>query len=868
VGRHRGHGGSVHLQQCQRLVALLTDTQLILPLILSVSDLDQTAIWARRFRSVITRAGNVVFLLIGATCSSPLEAPGPVASIRVSPSSSVLHARGNTIQLLAELRDASGRILPKGVSWETSNALAAVVDSNGLVTAVGDGTAEIVARHRDLEASGSIEVARRAAELVKLNDDQVGRVDAMLARSIRIIVRDSGGYAMAGSVVHFSVSAGAGILDDTVVNTDSTGTASVRWRLGSIRGSDHRVMAKVDDLIVEFQATAKDVEVFGFSTASLVMGEIALIRGQDLVSASGNHRVLMDGVSAAIVSARGDSVLFRVPNDCRATRQMQVRVISDGLSSASVGVDVVPKSFLELSVGAESVFNPDSVLCLQFRPETENSQFIIGVQDVGDARAELTNLRLRSDVWPFVPSLQYPDAKQEPARGRALNDLRLQRHWVAEQRLRSSRQRNHGSYSKRYPPQSSLRASVETRAEPGDVVGDLRVWDLSPACQGFESVGAEVRTSIDGLLVLEDTSDIGEGLTPDDYAVLASLFEAHIQALMATWIGSVSDIDGNDQVVVLVTSRVANVDPDLLGFVTDCDFLDRSNAPSSNQGEIIFIRAPSENLSADELLRLLPPLLAHEMSHVVQIGTRLGRGHEFLSDWEAEGQAVLMEELLGHSVSGRESRQNYGRVIASSSNGTEVADWYSTAFDGLAAFFGAPVVYGERLLAAPGECSWLALGVGSNCDARAAIYGASWSFHRWLLDHHGLTFDGGASALLKALVAGDATGLANVERVTGHSRDSLLTRWSASLAVDGMFDETINSLAFSSWDLNDVFDGDGLKPRVRPFGPYSDAFKLGPGGVAYWNVLGVARPNVALRISSSDGAPLPSTVRVWIVRVH
>ena len=82
------------------------------------------------------------------TCGGP-DHSHDLASVDVHASGSgppVISAIGGTLQLVADLKDAAGRSLTGlTISWSSSNAGIATVDANGLVTAVANGTATIVA---------------------------------------------------------------------------------------------------------------------------------------------------------------------------------------------------------------------------------------------------------------------------------------------------------------------------------------------------------------------------------------------------------------------------------------------------------------------------------------------------------------------------------------------------------------------------------------------------------------------------------------------------------------------------------------------------------------------------------------------------
>ncbi len=77
----------------------------------------------------------------------PAPPPAPVATtVTVSPGSATLTALGETARFTAEVRDQNGQVMAgAAVAWASSNASVASVDASGLVTAVGNGTATIMA---------------------------------------------------------------------------------------------------------------------------------------------------------------------------------------------------------------------------------------------------------------------------------------------------------------------------------------------------------------------------------------------------------------------------------------------------------------------------------------------------------------------------------------------------------------------------------------------------------------------------------------------------------------------------------------------------------------------------------------------------
>lgn len=121
-----------------------------------------------------------------------------VASVDVSPNGVTIDV-GGTVDLTATPRNSSGAPLSDPVTWASSNAAVATVDSNGLVTGVGAGTCNITATDGAVVGTAAITVqvatlTRQlwwAADTLALTDgqavspwaDQVGGVTASQSSS-------------------------------------------------------------------------------------------------------------------------------------------------------------------------------------------------------------------------------------------------------------------------------------------------------------------------------------------------------------------------------------------------------------------------------------------------------------------------------------------------------------------------------------------------------------------------------------------------------------------------------------------------------------------------------------------------------------
>lgn len=95
-----------------------------------------------------------------------VQAPAP-ATVTVAPEVVALVALGDTARLMAEVRDQLGRMMEgEPVAWASSDDRVASVDSTGLVTAAGNGTATIAATAGSASGTASVRVMQSASSVV------------------------------------------------------------------------------------------------------------------------------------------------------------------------------------------------------------------------------------------------------------------------------------------------------------------------------------------------------------------------------------------------------------------------------------------------------------------------------------------------------------------------------------------------------------------------------------------------------------------------------------------------------------------------------------------------------------------------------
>ena len=92
--------------------------------------------------------------------------PPPVASVVVTPGATTLLSLGETVQLTASARDASGNAVSgKSFTWTSSDQAIATVSGTGLVTAVTNGSVTITATADGFNGTATVLVDQVGAQL-------------------------------------------------------------------------------------------------------------------------------------------------------------------------------------------------------------------------------------------------------------------------------------------------------------------------------------------------------------------------------------------------------------------------------------------------------------------------------------------------------------------------------------------------------------------------------------------------------------------------------------------------------------------------------------------------------------------------------
>ena len=165
---------------------------------------------------------------------SPPTEPGRPTSISISPSVLRFEALGDTVRLVAEVRDRNGQVVRSArVTWESGDPTVATVDATGLATAVGNGTVSIAAAAEGASGTAAVTVDQVVAAL-EVSPSSVGLA---LEDSLRLRVEaaDANGHPVTDpDLVWRSTDASIATVDATgLVIGVGIGMATIRATSGA-----------------------------------------------------------------------------------------------------------------------------------------------------------------------------------------------------------------------------------------------------------------------------------------------------------------------------------------------------------------------------------------------------------------------------------------------------------------------------------------------------------------------------------------------------------------------------------------------------------------------------------------------------------
>lgn len=247
-----------------------------------------TVTWTSDDEAVVTVAADGSIIAVGNGTSVVRAATGSIegsASVIVSQEATsltldrqavTLADPGDTVALAAQALDALGaEVDPGSISWASSDSSVVTVDGAGVVTAVAEGEADVIASVGSLSTASMVRVAPEL-RVVPVGS---GPIDAEVATTVALSARveSLAGAGWQGGEVLWSAGAGSGAIVSTqVVESDAAGYVAAVWELGTTAGTQ-RAFAQIDSrgqtVVVEFLASAQPAVAI---TASMVADTVLL----------------------------------------------------------------------------------------------------------------------------------------------------------------------------------------------------------------------------------------------------------------------------------------------------------------------------------------------------------------------------------------------------------------------------------------------------------------------------------------------------------------------------------------------------------------------------------------------------------------
>ena len=651
-------------------------------------------------------------------------------------------------------------------------------------------------------------------------------------------------------------------------------------------------------------------EISGTSPDPMIEGQIATISGRNFSSTTTSNTVLLDSVEITVSAATPTSLTITVPSGCGPVRisELEVKVFSftSGPVNASVSPDPTQTiQTVSLAVGEQAIYH-ETNYCFNLGSSPDSAQYLLGVQSVGTSGNTVRGVTVQgiaaaSAASPArsaaaAPSLQLdvPEAFLSQEFDDPFSQMNL--HYrtghtaLMEDLLESVREpfvfRGTTPMAQRTP----ARVVVDGTENVGDQK-EFRVRRLGRDCSdiGTGLVTAELRAKTASSMWWVDVDNPVGGFSTEQFEELGLFFDDFIYATEVAEYGPSTDMDDNDRIVIVMTKQINSDNTEgsqTIGFVNPCDFIGRGDPPdlvhTSNAGEFFYAIAPDpdsvfgEAVDPESYLAFLPLVIAHEFTHIIQFGRRVvsTTAQELMDNFISEGQATLSEEIVGHAVLGNSSGQNLDVRVALDMDSLQVHPWYLNPWVDLVYYFGWPSDReAPRIEGAPQECTWIARNDSHPCGGRPLWYGVTWSFLRWLSDQYGDAL-GGEAAFQTAIIDGDRAGFDNLSDVLAGEGEleDLLAQWAATLYMDDR-PGAVDPLTMSSWDLFSVertlLETAWLHPTSYGFVNFAEDVTIRDPSTAYFLVGGSGSPqSYTLRVSSSAGGDMSSTLQVWLVRTQ
>ena len=649
----------------------------------------------------------------GATEPAPPPNRAPVASGSI-PALTVAAGDTATVNVAGNFADPDGDAL--SFTATSSNPAAATVTVTGsvvTVTAVARGEADITVTARDpgglsTQATFGVTVPNRAPVVTDSIQSGTLGVDETASWSGPDLFRDLDGDSLTyeaqssnPEVVSSSVTG-----DVLLVQGLSPGTATVTFSAFDPDELRARIVFDV--------AVLGPVAISGTVPVVLLEGKAATVFGSGFSPIASENHVYVGELPARVTAVTGTALSIEVPlADCLPPRRAELRVDVRLRSDARI-VGVTPQSEEDLALEPGWYRNTRAGNgCLHLPGNALGGEYLIGVVSVSEDPASLTGFSLTGTpgdatvVGAARPRVVVGADLGTGQRTRAVTDSEGPPRVVTSQSVTAARteawlpadtlqmrwKRAHGDIMARNEA-LIRRLGRANRSALAYARRELQVGDTIPlyadsnrTCSESGQVRAVVRRVGNHFVWLDDLDNPGETFTDAELIAFDEFYASYATRVHEDYFGPLSDMDENGRVLALMTKEVNRAR--VAGWVSGLDFYPREQCATSNQAEITYLMVPDpdgsygEAVSKQSLLESYHSLVAHEVTHVIQLGGIILGDAGVKTSWEMEGGATLAEQLVAYRLFGHGSGRELGYAEYAVGAG-----WYWGWLSEMALFFG------------------------------------------------------------------------------------------------------------------------------------------------------------------------------------
>ncbi|MDX1494401.1 MAG: IPT/TIG domain-containing protein [Longimicrobiales bacterium] len=701
--------------------------------------------------------------------------------------------------------------------------------------------------------------------LVASGDSQYGTANQLLSTPLQVVVRSIvTKVPREGVTVVWTVESGdASISGSDVTTTDANGSARAMIRLGTTPGevTVRATVQQQNQATTTFRLFLVNRPVLSDVTpATAAPGEAVTLTGQNFSPDPDQNVVLFSGIRGRVTSASETELTVVVP-ECLPQRSVSLIAQLGSVASESLPFAVgAGGQVASLQVGDLAVADdPDGYECITV-PGDGSATYVVMAQSasiLGAASHPFTLYGLgqgapaaanRMAVRPLAAAPAAvagtdPEASEGVLSYRSSGEPSGAQFRLDRELRTLEREATRGGGASRWGGDP---ARVEGPARTPPVVGERRTFQVFQSPGNFTEVTAVARfVGARAALFVDEDAPSG-GFTQADLQLFSDRFDDFIHPAVTAAFGEESDLDDNDRVVILfspavnaLTSRGAT--GFVGGFFFGIDLLPESQG--SNGGEVFYTLVPdpdgifSDPRPKDDILEVVPGVLAHEFQHMVHFNQRVlllgAEANEAL--WLSEGLAQYAEEVVARAYE-------------------DVGD-----AEGAELFRDGARERSRRYLSAPDEVSLVISAGQGTLEER----GAAFLHVLYLADRFG---DG----LMDALVRSMRIGVENVEAATGTSWPSLLSDWWAAIRLDGTGAESPPA-EYPTVELRSFLQNPfPLTPAALDASGFVESGSLPSSSVAYYEVVPAGGGSMTLRIGGAGGGIIPpqAALQFTVIRVQ